>query len=151
MKKDQIKGAPTSFWKEVKDVFSKSSYPKIFPWLQSGLVLMGFTLGVFITVAVYMITDAAGQNEGTIVSESEADKCRDKGGRYDSESEECILVTEDRGQGCKKNSDCEGWCLVDDDAEIGSEAEGTCSDDFTPEGCFKYMDEGKVNSICDVL
>jgi hypothetical protein len=47
------------------------------------------------------------------------------------------------------SSECEGWCLVEDKEELGSNAKnGYCSEEYRPEGCFKFADQGEVNSIC---
>jgi hypothetical protein len=136
-----------SFWQTVKAVFQPTKQGKVFPWLQSGLVLVGFAAGVLVTTGVDLISRYA-SSESTTDVVSEADKCREKGGRYDESDKNCILVTSDRGTDCTDNSDCEGWCIVDDSAEIGSEEGGSCTESYNVGGCVKFMDNGKVNSIC---
>ncbi len=138
-----------SFWQAVKDTFKskKDSKSSMFPWLQTGLVLVGFTAGVLVTTGVDIISRMI-TNESDTEEISEADKCREQGGRYDNENETCIMVTSDRGSPCSDNSECEGWCLADEDDTLGEEKMGYCSDDFNPNSCFKFIDGGIVNSIC---
>jgi hypothetical protein len=137
-----------SFWEAVKTSFTSPEGKKIFPWFQSGLILIGFALGALVTSGVDVISRLDFGDEDETAEVSEADECRDQGGRYDEDNNNCVLVTSDRGNSCTKNDDCSGWCLADSDAEIGSEDEGYCSENFGPEGCFKFMDEGRVNEIC---
>jgi len=59
-----------------------------------------------------------------------------------------LLVTGDRGDSCSSNSECLGWCIADENDQIGEEKNGICSDNYHPAGCFKFIDEGEVNSIC---
>lgn len=139
-----------SFWKEVKKNLSFKRDNKEFPWLQSGLILLGFTLGVFVTSGVDIISRIDLSKEEEVIAEEmdDSEKCREQGGRYDRFAENCLLVTEDRGEPCTDKDDCSGYCLVDDDATLGEEVTGYCSENFIMEGCFKFADRGKVNSIC---
>lgn len=137
------------FWDEVKNTFKSKSDKKEFPWLQSGFVLVGFTLGIVATSIVTMTSINLDTVEQPVQAEaSEEEKCVDQGGRYDRNTETCNFIASDRGESCKDNSDCDGWCLVDDNAELGEKAEGSCSNEYTIKGCVKFMDDGKVNSIC---
>lgn len=148
MKKHKRNNKNNSFFKEVKNVFSERD--DNFPWFYSGILLVGFTLGVLVTAGVDIISRTnINQNEEVATSDlSEKDKCIEKGGRYDSKEEKCLMVTNDGSDDCTDKADCEGWCLADADAELRTEGTGTCSDEFQPKGCFKFMDKGSVNEIC---
>ncbi|MBN2016413.1 hypothetical protein JW766_06320 [Candidatus Dojkabacteria bacterium] len=140
--------AKLSFWDTVKKSFRTDGSKKMFPWFQSGLLLVGFAAGVLVTSGVDIISRLDLEENDTKEEESENQKCMDKGGRYDEDTQSCIMTTDDRGDACSKNEDCEGWCLIGEDATLGAQMNGYCSDNFKPKGCFKYIDNGKVNSIC---
>lgn len=139
----------SSFFEMIKNSFKSNKKEKSFPWLQSGFLLVGFTLGILVTSSVDLLSrmDLSSSNKQT-TSTDEADECRAKGGRYDADSDICTLYTSDNESECTDNTDCEGWCLASEDLELGSEEAGYCSDKFRPDGCFKFIDKGKVNSIC---
>ena len=138
-----------SFFQILKDSFKSNKGDKTFPWLQSGILLVGFTLGILVTSSVDMLSrmDFSSTNEQE-TSIDEADECRTKGGSYDTDNSICILNTSDNGTSCTDNTECEGWCLAGEELELGDEETGYCSDNFRPDGCFKFMDKGMVNSIC---
>lgn len=137
-----------SFFETVKEAF-KSDKNSTFPWFQSGLVLLGFALGVLVTAGVDIVSRyVPRESDQKVEAKSKSQECREKGGSYDSDNEICKLETDDTGEGCSKNSECEGWCLASEDAEVGEDGKGECSDKITPEGCFKYIDDGMVNEIC---
>lgn len=150
MKNKETQPAKTSFLSTVKSSFQKGNNPKQFPWFSSGLILIGFALGVLTASSVDIISRSTRTNSesSTDNTVTDAEQCREKGGRYDKENSTCILVTDDKGDGCSSNADCEGWCLADSNAELNSEDTGSCSDSFRKTGCFKFIDEGKVSSIC---
>lgn len=137
-----------SFGKLVKEAFQPDQKNKMFSWYRTGLLLVGFTAGIFVATALDLVLriDTSNENASGVVSAQE--RCRDDGGNFDRISGNCLYTTEDRGDGCQANADCDGWCLVTDDQAVGSEGEGECSEDFHPKGCFKFMDNGMVNSIC---
>jgi hypothetical protein len=139
----------TSIWQSFKKHFRSQTPIKIFPWLQSGFILLGFSLGVLATSAVDLVSLIDKKDNQTTINTEEDDKCIQEGGRYDYASKSCILNTSDRGGGCMDSSECEGWCLVDEKQELGSNVKnGYCSEEYRPEDCFKFADQGKVNSIC---
>jgi len=139
----------TSVWESIKNAFTKSPHEvKIFPWYQSGILILGFSLGVLVTASVYTFTATPLSSETTLVSSSKEDECVNSGGRYDDKNQICLLVTNDRGNTCTDSSDCQGWCSADENAKIGTGAEGICGESFNKKGCFKFIDKGKVNSIC---
>ncbi len=138
-----------SFFKMIKDSFKSNRKERSFPWLQSGFLLVGFTLGVLVTSSVDLLSRMDFSNTTKqSTSTDEADECRAKGGSYDTDNEICILNTSDNESECTDNTDCEGWCLANEESELGNEEAGYCSDKFRPDGCFKFIDKGKVNSIC---
>lgn len=142
-----VQKTKVSFLDAVKNSFKPCKSSKTFPWFQSGLILVGFAAGVFVTSGVDILSRFT-SSEQSSQEISEDEKCREKGGRYDKESETCIIITSDRGGTCSDSSECQGWCLADENDELGQQEKGYCSDNFRPEGCFKFIDNGKVNSIC---
>ncbi|MBU0975178.1 MAG: hypothetical protein ABIE03_04075 [Patescibacteria group bacterium] len=135
------------FWKEVKNSFKGGG--KTFPWLRSGYILLGFVLGVLVTAFVYIAAlQPNDSNKQTSSIVTEEDTCREDGGRYDRSQKTCLLTTNDRGDTCSDNSECDGWCLADSESKVGEKGEGNCSDEFDITGCIKFIDQGKVNSIC---
>lgn len=143
-----VKQCPTSPGELVENTFKGSSSSKIFPWLQSGIFLVGLAMGALITASVCIYFGTSFEGLSKVEEVSEEEKCRDEGGRYEETSQNCILETSDNGGPCKANTDCEGWCLAGENDEIGVVEEGVCSDDYHPRGCFKFIDNGEVNSIC---
>jgi hypothetical protein len=142
-------GKKISFWQTLRSCFQTTQpTTKVFPWMQSGLVLLGFAIGVLVTTGVDILSRLDFSNDSSTVKISESDKCMDKGGRYDTKTRTCLLATNDDGNQCSSNDDCEGWCLTDEDATIGEQQSGYCSENFRPTGCFKFIDNGKVNEIC---
>lgn len=120
----------------------------------TGLVLIGFILGIVITSVVTLIilngenTDS--QTSTQAISLEAKERCEREGGIWEltSRGYVCDYVTDDQGDSCTSNSDCSGWCLADDNAQLDTQSEGECSENKIVEGCFKYMDNRKVNSIC---
>lgn len=102
---------------------------------------------VFVLVLVLVVVNIVfrKKSEWDVVDAAE---CEEMGGRYNSDEEYCMLETRDEEWRCNNNSDCEGWCLAEEDAELGSKGYGKCSDSFKVTGCIKFIDEGLVNSIC---
>ncbi|MDD3647852.1 MAG: hypothetical protein PHS44_05140 [Candidatus Dojkabacteria bacterium] len=135
------------FWKEVKNSLKGDN--KMFPWLRSGYVLVGIAIGVlvtaFVNIAIFKSSGADIEITETITDE---EKCREEGGRYNRDQKTCLTSANDSGESCSDNSDCEGWCLADSNSKVGDIATGTCSEGFDATGCFKFIDNGKVNSIC---
>jgi len=80
------------------------------------------------------------------------DACKGQWARHGiSEEETCICKTKDAGKSCKDGSECEGVCLVTDDAkfEVASPGPpprgsftGKCSDYDTVFGCFRSIPGG---------
>lgn len=72
--------------------------------------------------------------------------------------ETCNLKTEDYGNPCFDNSECQGWCKVDltqDELRKGMRGEiktekkfGSCSKWVKEFSCFGTMEKGKVKTIC---
>ncbi len=137
-----------TFWETLKEVLKSNKDKKVFPWLQSGFLLLGFVLGVLVTTAVDLASRRIEFKKENVSELSKSEECATKGGRYDYRLEECILVTSDDGKECVKNEDCEGWCLAESSANIGESGMGKCSREFKPKGCIKYLDQGMVNEIC---
>lgn len=102
---------------------------------------------VFLLVLVLVVVNIVfrKKSEWDVVDAAE---CEEMGGRYNYDEEYCILETRDEDWRCNSNSDCEGWCLAEEDAELGSKGYGKCSESFNVTGCIKFIDEGLVNSIC---
>lgn len=129
----------------------KTTAPKTakqFPWYQSGLILVGFAAGVLVATSVDMVARIVRDEDVSTDTITAADKCREEGGMYNRGDDKCVYVTEDRGDTCQDNKECDGWCIVSDDAKVGDSGEGKCSEDFHPKGCVKFMDNGIVNAIC---
>jgi len=119
---------------------------KSYSWVNSGILLLGFTLGIF-SIAIILLIGKMDISESQSDAISEAQKCRVDGGRYNDDGS-CSLVTEDKGFGCSSNEDCNGWCLAYDEEDIGTHSTGYCSEQYRTQGCFKFIDNGIVNSIC---
>jgi len=72
--------------------------------------------------------------------------------------ETCNRKAIDRGNLCRDNSECEGWCQVDLSKEEAKQAVngkiipnkkyGQCSVYVVEVGCFAMMEKGKVKIIC---
>jgi hypothetical protein len=122
-------------------------HSRIFPY---------FVIFCFFTLVVLLFSFSGGRKPNSQPLEqkqeqieiSPSEECRISGGRYDTKTEVCIYETTDAGNLCEKNKDCEGWCLVDESTQLREESTGFCSDVFKPKGCFKFIDNGKVNKIC---
>ncbi|GEM_PF-2014555 len=56
----------------------------------------------------------------------------------------CNFKTTDFGQACSDNSQCQGTCLV----ETPESTSGTCSQWKTQFGCYDYLYNGQVMSVC---
>jgi len=148
MEKTTSKTNNVKFWNEVKSTLKGEGGKKAFPWVASGFVLIGFTLGVFVTTGVELISRMKTEDKEIETDFSSSKDCISKGGRYDEQEKKCYLVTEDRGEECTSNDDCQGYCLADENAELNSESKGTCSENYRLTGCIKYIDDGIVTSIC---
>jgi hypothetical protein len=131
-----------------KDLRSRLHLPKVFPWLQTGIFLLGFVSGLFTATVIDLSARIVPKTKTTQTALSDEEKCRKDGGRYDTDAKSCIMTTSDTGNGCKSNKDCDGWCMASESDKIGTEKEGICSTEFAVNGCFKFIDNGKVNSIC---
>ena len=121
---------------------------KVFPWLYTGLVLLGFSLGVLVTTTVDMFSRSINTEDESPEDTEEVELCRSQGGRYDLDKNKCLTSSEDEGTGCKSNDDCEGWCLASNEAQIGAQSTGECSKEYRVKGCVKFIDNGSVNEVC---
>ncbi|OGK63054.1 hypothetical protein A2334_00240 [Candidatus Roizmanbacteria bacterium RIFOXYB2_FULL_38_10] len=88
--------------------------------------------------------------------------CLAQGGVWEKQGPEpyetCDRKTIDRGNPCRDNNECEGWCQVDltrDELNQGMRGElktgkkiGQCSIWVVELGCFGMMEKGKVKVIC---
>jgi len=138
-----------------KDKVTDPSSKRLFSWLVSGWILVGFSFGVLTSAAgvIYAFRTSyakfslpeTGSNENMLADE---DSCRKEGGRFDKKTGECNLKTVDYKTKCTKNDDCQGLCMAEEDSLLGNKESGYCSIEFNMSGCFKFIDEGMVNSIC---
>jgi len=90
------------------------------------------------------------------------EECLAQGGIWKKQGitpfETCNKKTNDRGNLCRDNNECEGWCQVDlskEELEKVNKNElkinkkyGQCSVWVVELGCFGMMEKGKVRAIC---
>ncbi len=60
----------------------------------------------------------------------------------------CAVKTTDDRKICTDSSQCQGDCLVENSLPIGSKAIGSCSEWVGNFGCFKFIENGRVQQIC---
>ena len=63
----------------------------------------------------------------------------------------CVIAYRDAGRACSDNADCEGKCLLKDDAPVDRNVRvtGMCQASSNPCGCRTEVDGGRVTaSIC---
>lgn len=120
----------------------------------TGIALIAFTVGILMTVLVmvsYQVNftpSSTSTNPETVLYEQE---CLDNNGVWEQKGGDrfvCNYETEDASGNCTDSSDCEGWCLAEQDSQLGEKEIGECSDYKILHGCIKFIDKGMVNSIC---
>ncbi|HNS88030.1 MAG TPA: hypothetical protein PKH09_14100 [Parvularculaceae bacterium] len=61
----------------------------------------------------------------------------------------CVIPYADAGKQCRSSDECQGKCLVNDDAAVGDDAVGACQANDSPFGCYAEIEDGKVTTaIC---
>jgi len=135
-----VKEFNRKLWSYGRSGFMNLSYGSMRIWVFFSIFVC------FLLLLLVVVNVAFEKNSGWDVIDS--DECVEMGGQYNDEQNYCMLETRDKEWRCNSNSDCEGWCLAEEDAELGSRAYGKCSEAFSAQGCVKFIDEGMVNSIC---
>ena len=94
-----------------------------------------------------------GPQEGRFENFAQADQaaCEAKGGNYAQRGRaglySCAVSYADAGKVCRKASDCEGQCRVEDGASAASQ--GQCQATSDRFGCYTFLDEqGQPVGIC---
>ncbi len=97
-------------------------------------------------------TPAAAVKPPRPTNKAGCDACKGLWARHGiSESESCICKTKDAGKACHDGSECEGTCLVADDAKFEVAAagppprgsfSGKCAEYDTTFGCFRSIPNG---------
>ena len=97
-------------------------------------------------------TPAAAVKTPRPTTKTGCDACKGQWARHGiSETESCICKTKDAGKACRDGSECEGPCLVTDDAKFEVAAPGPpprgsftgkCSEYDTVFGCFRSIPAG---------
>lgn len=87
------------------------------------------------------------------LAEIDREACESAGGEVRQEGMlglyRCVKPYSDAGKSCRSSGECEGKCLVVDDAATGEDAVGACQKDDSPFGCYSEVEDGKVaNAIC---
>ena len=60
----------------------------------------------------------------------------------------CAVKTTDSRKICTDENQCQGACLVENSLPAGSKAIGSCSEWVGTFGCYKYIQDGRVQQIC---
>jgi hypothetical protein len=61
----------------------------------------------------------------------------------------CDLQANDALKICTDSSQCEGSCLISKSIQVGQkQAIGSCSNFLRNYGCYKFIESGRVRSIC---
>ncbi|HUX89805.1 MAG TPA: hypothetical protein VMV48_03850 [Gallionellaceae bacterium] len=67
---------------------------------------------------------------------------------YPGKPKVCDVKSTDFGKSCTSSIQCEGVCVAPDDAIIGTTLSGACSRYLIEYGCFKQVENSKVESLC---
>lgn len=97
-------------------------------------------------------TAAAAAKPPRPTTKAGCDVCNGKWAQHGiAEGESCICKTKDGGKTCKDGADCEGSCIVADDAKFEVAVPGTppkgfyvgrCADYDTTFGCYRLISKG---------
>lgn len=60
----------------------------------------------------------------------------------------CDIKTNDAGKTCSDSDKCQGICMASKNAALRAKDTGTCSAYVAEYGCYKYIEDGIVDTIC---
>jgi len=105
-----------------------------------------------LTIVAFFISCSVASELQTPATEQE---CISMGGKwvvlgltYPGKSASCDFRASDFGKSCADSTQCLGECLAPNEAKPEESTTGTCSEYLKVFGCFKYMKQGVVESLC---